>query len=63
MIVKKIVNLFMEGSPISAWALFFGALWIHSYTMIASLIRTRLSVLCARREVGTFGEETFVPQH
>ena len=65
-----IINLFIEGSLISANALFclralFGATRIHSYMRIASLIRTRLSDLCMRREEGTFGEETWgttVPQ-
>ena len=41
----------MEGSLISAKALFS--------LRMASLIRMRLSDLCTRREVGTFGEETF----
>ena len=59
-----IINLFIEGSLIRAKALFclralFGATRIHSYTRMASLIRMRLSDLCTRREVGTFGEETF----
>ena len=48
-----IINLFIEGSVISAKALFclralFGATRIHSYTRMASLIRTRLSDLCTR---------------
>ena len=59
-----IINLFIENSLISAKALFyprayFGATWIHTYMRMASWIRTRLSDLCMRREVGTFGEETF----
>ena len=63
-IIIIIINLFIEGSLISAKALFclralFGATRIHSCTRMASLIRTRLSDLCTRREVGTFGEETF----
>ena len=63
-IIIIIINLFIEGSLISAKALFclralFGATWIHSYRRMASLIRTRLSDLCTRREVGTFGEETW----
>ena len=63
-IIIIIINLFIEGSLISAQALFclralFGATRIHSYTRIASLIRTRLSDLYTRREEGTFGEETF----
>ena len=41
-----IINFFIEGSLISAEALFFlralvGATWIHSYTRMASLIRRR----------------------
>ena len=63
-IIIIIINLFIEGSLISAKALFclralFGATRIHSCTRMASWIRTRLSDLCTRREVGTFGEETF----
>ena len=59
-----IIKLFIEGSLTSANALFclralFGATRIHSYTRMASLIRTRLSDLYTRREVCNFGEETF----
>ena len=50
-IIVIIINLFIEGSLISAKALFclralFGATRIHSYMRMASLIRTRLSDLC-----------------
>ena len=63
-IIIIIINLFIEGSLISAKALFclralFGATRIQSCMRMASWIRTRLSDLCTRREVGTFGEETF----
>ena len=63
-IIIIIINLFIEGSLISAKALFclralFGATRIHSYARMSSLIRTQLSDLCMRREEGTFGEETF----
>ena len=57
-------------SLISAKALFclralFGATRIHSNTRMASLIRSRLSDLCTRRELGTFRGKalgTTVPQ-
>ena len=63
-IIIIIINLFIEGSLISAKALFclralFGATRIQSCMRMASWIRTRLSDLCTLREVGTFGEETF----
>ena len=66
-IIIIIINLFIEGIALSVLALLclralFGATWIHSYRRMASLIRTRLSDLCTRREVGTFGEETLVVQ-
>ena len=53
-IIIIIFNLFIEGSLISAKALFclralFGAARTHSYTRMASLIRTRLSDLCRSR--------------
>ena len=58
-------NSFIEGSIISAQALFslrvlFGAKWAHSYRR-ASLIRTRLSDVSqyTQREVGTFDKESF----
>ena len=59
-----IINLFIEGSRISAEALIclralYGATRIYTYTRMASLIRARLSDSCIQREVGTFGEETF----
>ena len=68
-----IINLFIEGSLISAKALFclfclralFGATRIHSYTRMASLIRTRLRDLCTRREEGISARKplgTAVPQ-
>ena len=46
-IIIIIINLFIEGSLISAKALFclralFGATLIHSYTRMASWIMTRL---------------------
>ena len=50
-IIIIIINLFIEGSLISAKALFclralFGATRIHFYTRMASLNRTRFSDLC-----------------
>ena len=50
------INLFTEGSLISAKALFclralFRAMLIHSYTRMTSLIRTWLSDLFTRQEV------------
>ena len=58
------INLFIERSLISAKALFcpralFGATRIYYYKRMAAMIRTRLSDLCTRQEVGTFSEETF----
>ena len=50
-IIIIILDLFIESSLISAYALFcvralFGGTRIHSYTRMASLNRTRLSDLC-----------------
>ena len=54
-IIIIIINLFIEGSLISAQSLFslralFGATRIHSYSRMTSLIRTRLSDLFTREK-------------
>ena len=69
-IIIIIMNLFIEGSLISAYALFFlralfGATWIHFLIRGWPLSFRRGRVSHTRREVGTFGEETLgttVPQ-